>query len=375
MRKYLLSLVAVVLLVPAFGLAADIRSAEVITKEETPKNLYLAGENPTVDANIQGDLVVAGGTVTVNGNVEQGVLAAGGTLVLNGSVGQSVRVAGGTVTIESAVGGDLVVFGGDVILGTKSVVKGDVLVFGGTVAMKGSVLGNVKVSYVGDMTLSGSVAGNVELARVGTLKLDSNANVGGDLKYSSTTEGDISSDAKVGGNVEYTKITNTQMKRSDASGKFGSLLFGAIMAFVTLLVFIKLVPKFAGKVVAEAQVSIWSKMGVGFLAMFVTPIVMFLLLITLVGWGVMGYLGLVYVTLFALTGSLSALLAGSFVWKYLRKEKANVLNWKTAGIGVLIMMALKLLPIVGWVGGFLLALVVYGTLVNIGLEYIKAQRA
>jgi len=375
MRKYLLSLVAAVLLIPAFGLAADIRQTEVVTKEETPKNLYVAGQNPTVDANILGDLVVAGGNVTVNGNVQGGVLAAGGTLNLNGTVGQSVRVAGGTVNVESTVGGDLVVFGGDVILGTKSVVTGDILVFGGTVAMKGSVLGSVKRGYAGDFVISGKVAGNVDLGRVGALRLDPTASIGGDLRYSSQNEANISSEAKVGGSVEYTKAVNTAMRDKGVGSKFGGLLFGALMAFVTLLVFIQLVPKFAVQVVAESQVNIWSKMGIGFLAMFVTPIVLFLLLITLVGWGIMGYLGLVYVAFLALTGSLSALLAGSVVWKYLRKEEMLEISWKTAGIGVILVLVLKLIPVIGWLAGLLIALIVFGTLTTMGLEYIKAQRA
>lgn len=375
MKKYLLSLVAAVLLIPTLGLAADVRTAEVVTKEETPKNLYLAGENPTVDANVLGDLVVAGGTVTVNGNVEHGVLAAGGTLVLNGTVGQSVRVAGGTVTVESSIGGDLIVFGGDVILGTKSVVAGDVIVMGGTVALKGKVLGDVQHSYAGDVTISGSIAGNVELSNVGTLKLEPTAVIGGNLKYTSQTEAVVSSDAKVGGKVEFTKAAPAQMKGPNASQKLGGILFGALMAFVTLLVFINLFPRFAVKTVAESTVNPWSKMGIGFLAIVVTPIALLLLLITFIGWGVMGYLFMAYMAFFALTGTVSALLAGSVLWKYLSKSETLDLDWKTAGLGVIILAALKAIPVVGWVGGFLIALIVFGTLTSMGLEYIKAQRA
>lgn len=372
MRKYLLSLAAFVLLVPMFGLAADVRTAEVVTKDEKASNLYLAGQNPTVDANVTGDLVVAGSNVTVNGSVSGGVIAAGSVLNINGAVAQSVRVAGGTVTIEGTVGGDLVVFGGNVVFGTKSVVTGDVLVFGGTLDLRGKVLGSVKNTYAGTVNIAGSVAGNVELARVGTLNVDKAGVVVGTLKYSSQNEASVASDAQVG-KVEYTKVAATQTRNYGANA--GSVLFGMLMAFITILVFINLLPKFAKNVLAETIVNPWAKMGVGFLAMVMTPIVLLALLVTFVGWGVMGYLGLVYVVFLFLTGTFTALLAGSVVWKYFSKEAELSLNWKTAAVGVVLVAVAKMIPVIGWLAAFLVALIVFGTLTTMGYEYIKVQRA
>jgi len=375
MKKILMSIVAMVLLVPALSLAADVRSSETVTKEEQPHNLYLAGQNPTVDANVTGDLVVAGGTVTVNGNVENGILAAGGTLMLNGTVGENVRVAGGTVNVESVIGGDLVVFGGDVVLGTKSVVKGDLLVYGGTVTVKGEVVGSIKNSYAGSVDISGKVGGNVELAQVDTLNVASSAVIAGNLKYSSRNQASVASDAKVGGSVEYTKVTTTARQSQSMGSRFGGIVFSSLMAFITLIVFINLLPKFSSKVVNQSLVKPWSKMGAGFLGMVVTPIVLLVLLISVLGWGIMGYLATAYFAFFALTGSLSALLIGSYVWKYLRKEAELTLNWKTAAIGVLIAIVLKNIPLIGWLAGLLVGLIVFGTLVTMSLDYIKVQRA
>lgn len=366
---------ALVMLVPVFALAADIRTAEVITKTETPKNLYLAGENPTIDANVTGDLVVAGGVVTVNGDVQSDVTAVGSTLNLNGKVGQNVRVAGGNVTIESTIGGDLVVFGGDVILGTKSVVTGDVIVFAGTVDLKGEVLGSVKKVYAGNVLIAGIVAGDVDLANVGILRLDSAANIGGNLRYSSQNEATVATDAKIGGKVEYTKLTASNVSRRDFGPDFGSTLFAILTAFITIFVFIKLLPKFAGKVVNESLVNPWGKMGVGFLAMIATPVVLLTLLVTIIGWGVMGYLGLVYTLILALAGTLTAVLVGSVVWKYLRKDNDMEISWKTAAVGVILVAILKWIPIIGWLAVFAGFLIVFGTISTLALGYIKAQRA
>jgi cytoskeletal protein CcmA (bactofilin family) len=363
-----------VLLLPTFGFAAELRTAEVVTKEESPKNLYLAGENPTVDADTQGDLVIAGGLVTVNGSVEHNVLAAGGTLNLNGNVGGNVRVAGGTVNIESKIDGDLVVFGGDVILGTKSTVAGDLLVFGGTVTLKGEVAGSIKQAFAGYVLIGGKVGGDAAFARVDTLKLDSTANIGGNLFYSSKKEAIVASSAKVGGKVEYTKLTAANVNHRDFGASFGSVFIGMVMAFVTIIVFVKLLPKFALNTIQEILVDPWKKIGIGFLAIVVTPIVMFLLLFTFVGWGILGYLTLVYILFFALTGTLSALLVGSYVWKFISKEKDMVINWKTVAVGVVLVALIKLILVVGWLVSLVLASLVFGTLVLKGYNYIKSQQ-
>jgi hypothetical protein len=375
MRKVLLSIVAILIMLPTLGLAADLRTTELVSKEEVPKNLYLAGQNPTVDANVLGDLVIAGGVVTVNGEVQNGLLVAGGTLNINGKVGGNVRVAGGTVIIESTVEGDLVVFGGDVILGTKSVVSGDLLVFGGTVTMKGEIVGSVKKGFVGDVVIAGNVGGDVDLANVTTLRLDNTANIGGNLKYSSKNEASIASSAKVGGKVLFTKITTTSNAGNQLTSNIKYTILGLVMALITILAFVYLLPKFSKEVINTSLVNPWAKMGIGFLAMIATPIVLFMLLLTFVGWSIMGYLGVAYLSLWMLTGSLTTLLVGSFIWKYIRKEAEFTVNWKVAAMGVVTITILKMIPVVGWLIAFVLSLIVFGTLVTMILGYLKTQRA
>lgn len=373
MRKFLVSLAAVALLVPMFSLAADIRGGEVVSKDEKPNNLYTAGQNPTVDADVTGDLVIAGNTVTMNGSVSGGVLAAGSILTLNGNVSQSVRVAGGTVTINGAVGGDLVVFGGDVLLGSQAIVSGDVLVFAGTLNLQGDVQGSVKSSFVGDVIVSGGVAGNLELKNASTIKIESSAIIGGALKYSSQDEATVATDAKVGA-VEYTK-TSTNNNEQSLGNRLGNSLFTALIMLVTLLVFIRLFPNFSKDIVNSSVTNPWMKLGVGLVGMIITPIILLILAFTVFGWGVMGFLGLAYAGVLALTSVMVSLLAGSFVWKYIRKTPELVVNWQAAIIGIVLVGAVKLIPIVGWLLSFALAALSFGALTMKGFEYIKAQRA
>ena len=374
MKKFVMIMAMFLFLSPALGLAADMRTAETVGKDEKVSNLYLAGQNPTVDANVTGDLVVAGSVVTVNGDVSGGVLAAGSTLNLNGAVKESLRVAGGTVILEGAVGGDVLVFGGNVVLGTKSIVTGDVIVFGGSLDLKGSVLGSIKKSYAGNVNLGGLVAGDVTFSRVGALVVNTDAVVGGSLKYSSQNEGTVSTSAKIAGKTEFTKVV-AKNQVSAFVPNLGSLLFGLAMAFVTIMAFILLAPKFAKNLVNNVLVNPWAKLGIGFLALVVAPLAMIALAITIFGLGIMGYLAMVYFVLITLAGTVSAIFAGSYAWKLVRKEQDYVIDWKTAAIGVALVAVAKLIPIIGWLAAFVLFLVVFGTLVTMSFEFVKAQRA
>ncbi len=374
MKNMLWLVAALVVVFPVFSFAADLRSAEVISKETKTKNLYLAGENPTVDANVLGDLAVAGGTVTVNGDVEDSILAAGGTLNVFGATGGNLRVAGGTVTLDGTVGGDVVVFGGEVTLGTKSVVAGDVIVFGGTVNMRGTISGSVKSSSGGTVTISGKTAGDVELYNAGEVKLDAAAVIEGKLKYSAEQEATIASGAKVG-KTEFTKVSTMNSAGQTVADRAGGIVISILMGLISLLVFIKLLPKFSAQVLEAAMVKPLRNFWVGFVAIVVTPFALLLLLITFVGWGVLWYVFLAYLAFFAFTGTLSALLVGSFAWKYLRKEEMLTVNWKTASLGVVLYVLVSVIPFVGGVFGLVVGWTVFGALTQMGFGYLKAQQA
>jgi cytoskeletal protein CcmA (bactofilin family) len=375
MKKFVMLMTMFLFLLPATGLAADIRNTETVSKDVAVKNLYLAGQNPTIDASVTGDLVTAGNTVTVNGDVSGDVMAAGSVLNLNGNVGNSLHVAGGTVNLNSGtVGGDVIIFGGNVVLGSKSTVTGDVIIFGGTFDSEGKILGSIKNSYVGSANLNGSVAGDVNFLRVGTLTIGSNNVITGSLNYTSQTEGNISSSSKVGGKVDFTKVAADNTV-SSLVPILGSVILGLLMVLVTILLFIYLMPKFTKSVVNNVLVNPWAKLGIGFLALVVTPILMLVLAITLFGLGIVGYLALVYILIIALAGTLSAVFAGSYAWKLIRKGKDLVVNWKTAVIGIVIVTVVKIIPIIGWLAVFVLFLLVFGTLVTMSFEFMKAQRA
>ena len=371
-NKFILSLAAVALLVPLLGFAADIRSTDNWSSGSNSENLYLYGEAPTTDGDVSGDLTVAGSTVTINGNVEQNVLGFAGDVTINGNVGESVRVAAGEIIINGEVGEDVFVAGGDVIIGADAVIHGDVTVFAGTLDIQGSVLGNIESTYLGNFTLSGNIAGDANLECSGTVTIESTAVIVGTLNYKAAAQADVDSAAQIG-SVNYS-ANSVISSDNNVSTDLGSALLAAAMGFVTLFVFMRVAPKTTRDIVTNALSNPWKNALRGLLWVVALPIVAILLLFTYFGWGVAGYISVIYVLMFALSSSAMALLGGSLAWKIARKENELKVTWQTIAVGVVLLALIKLIPVVSWIVTFVVFLIGFGTIIQMLNTASKLQR-
>lgn len=372
--KKLLALIALSLfLIPSMALAAEFKTTDVVAKEETPKNLYVASDMVTVDANTAGDLNAAGGTVIVNGNVENSANLAAGTVFLKGSVGQNVRIAGGTVNIDNTTGQDVLVFGGQVNLGSSSIVKGDLIVYGGTVTLNGRIDGNV-VGSGGEVIINGMVGGDVNLKNVGTVSLTQKAVVAGDLKYSASESAKVSDGAVIKGKTDFTKVEPVKKARMSRGVSIFGVLFGIVGSFILLLVVTLLLPKASRAVVENAFKNPWANIGIGFAVLVLAPIAMIITLITLVGAPLAGVAFTLYMLAMIFGGLYAMLALGSVVRRYATKGKDLEIGWQAVAIGVVLMVLLKLIPIIGWLFGFAFFLLALGSLATQSVTLLKAQK-
>lgn len=223
-------LLATFLAVPV-ALAYEGREGDKIVieaDEVIEDDLYVGAGEFTLDGTVKGDLIVAGGTIEINGTVEGDLWAAGQTVIVDGIVGDDVRIAGyslvfsgeagddllgGAFSLEakggSTVGGDLLYGGYQTILGSD--VAGDVGVGGAAVQITGSIDGDVNVDVSGVEPGQPSpfmfpFAPNlppVPSVPAG-LRVDEDASIGGDLKYTANSEVDVPSRV-VAGNVRFTQ--------------------------------------------------------------------------------------------------------------------------------------------------------------------------
>jgi cytoskeletal protein CcmA (bactofilin family) len=358
LRGLVVSLVAVLLTLftslPV--LAADLRGGDTITVasgEVVDDDLYIAGNTIIIDGTVNGDLWAFGSTITVNGDVNGSIVAIGQTVNVNGNVGHAVRLVGQTINISGNVSGDLIVFGSEANIASKVKIGGDMLFSAGNVRLNGPVEKDVKGSG-SEVIVANVVGGDVEL-KVKNLTLTSSANVQGNLTYTSENEADIQSGAKVEGKT--THNMPEVKKPAPFSGIVGKLI-GFLMALVTGLIIILIIPGRSASVADSIRNKPWTSLGWGAVILFATPIAAIMVCITVIGIPV----GLIALALYAIAIYISQVFVGLFIGRWIigrfRGTESKAIMVGALALGLVILTLLGLIPYLGfWIG---LAVALFG---------------
>lgn len=337
-------------------LAADLRGGDTITVasgEVVDDDLYIAGNTIIIDGTVNGDLWAFGSTITVNGDVNGSIVAIGQTVNVNGNVGHAVRLVGQTINISGNVSGDLIVFGSEANIASKAKIGGDVLFSAGNVRLNGPVEKDVKGSG-SEVIVANVVGGDVEL-KVKNLTLTSSANVQGNLTYTGENEADIQSGAKVGGKT--THNMPEVKKPAPFSGIVGKLI-GFLMALVTGLIIILIIPGRSASVADSIRNKPWTSLGWGAVILFATPIAAIVVCITVIGIPV----GLIALALYAIAIYISQVFVGLFIGRWIigrfRGTESKAIMVGALALGLVILTLLGLIPYLGfWIG---LAVALFG---------------
>lgn len=243
---------------------------------------FTAGGSVTVSNAIAGDAYVAGGTVIIDGTVSGDLLVAGGTVTIDGTVDGNIRVAGGTVIINGTVGKNITVVSGSVNINKKASVAGNINVLSGTMIFLGNTSGNIHV-IGGEASVDGYVGGDVD-AKVQNLKFGDSATVAGSLSYESPQQASMGTNTKIMGNVMYVPMEK-QMPQRQSGEKVhtGVEIISLITSFIIGFIIIRLFPKRTLQITEVLQKRFWVSMGVGFLAIVISPFAVILLLVSVVG--------------------------------------------------------------------------------------------
>jgi len=343
--------------------AADVRQGPtmVIGSGETiDDDLYAGGGTVDVEATVNASVIVGGGTVTIGGTVSRDVLVGGGTVNVTGDVKGSIRAAGGNLTISGPVAGDVVATGGMVTLQSRAGVGRDVLVGAGSTTIAGPVTRNVRAGG-GDLTINAAVGGDVQ-ANVNTLHLGNGAAIQGKVTYRSDNQATVESGAKVQGGLE-------RQAREISQPPLGlRILFGWLRALVGLfalgLILVLVAPGLSRRTVATLQASPWASLGLGVLLLIAVPIVALLVFVAgiIVGGWWLGVFLLVACALALLIGyALAGLLTGDWIVRRLNWSRLHPV-WPLLA-GLVILTLIGLIPILGGIVSFIVALFGFGAFV------------
>lgn len=289
------------------------------------------GENFTLPAGqtLEGDLVVLGGNVTL----EKGSIVLGSVALLGGNaeiaekaqINGDVALFGGTVHVAGVVNGDVAVFGGQILLGKTAVVNGNVASMGGQVQREEGA------------QVSGEVITNVPAPRIPAPSTETAA-----------PPVPVSPFTRLGVDLEpFWRIMKT--------------LYQALaMGLIAMLVALFLQPqmnRIAQAVTAQPLIA----GGIGLLLVFVAPIALVLLAITIILLPV----ALLGVLILALAWLLGLIALGQEVGErfaqMLHQTWAPVL---TSGWGTFLLILVSgmvaMIPCVGWLLPFALGLLGLG---------------
>ena len=338
-------LTASVLLVSllAFAGVAFAASADQTVSGTTDHAVFKTGDTITITGTVNGDIYCAGQTISINATVNGDVLCAGQSVDINGTVNGNVRAAGESINLDGLVTRSVTLVGQNITVAGSSHVTDDATLSGQNINVDGSV-GRDVWAAANQMTINSMVGRNITASRVNNLTLSGGADVGGDVTYTSPQTLQRDHGARVSGTVTY---HNYQPHHN--SSPIGFLWFVKAywyLAMIVLgLVLVALFPRQFKAWNPEWGKAFWWKMLIGFLASFVVPAVIILLLLSVIGLPI----GLLLLILWIAAAFIATPLSSYFVGNLVVPKLHPVLM---VLIGGAILGVVELIPVLGWIVGF-----------------------
>lgn len=272
-------------------LAADY---ELLPAGQTIDSDYIrAGNVVQIDGDINGDAFITAGVVTVNGKISGDLFVAGGKVNINGEVGNSVRILAGDVTVNGPVGRNLLLLCGNCTITKQSTITGSLLTAGANLELSAPQIGRGFRFFGSRLYLNSPISHEAFVVADREFLLGPSASVSGDLKYTGSTEAVLQPGATVAGRISYQKINQGESypRYFGAQSALSGVnrvrpLFDLLGFFVSVLVgyiFLGLFPKIFEKVAMAIENRPAASFGWGVIAVLITPVVIVLFAITLIG--------------------------------------------------------------------------------------------
>lgn len=344
----------------------------ILSKDTLHNNAYIMGANVSIASATAGDLYVAGGNVTVYGDVEQDIMASAGTLALHGKIGGDVRAMGGNITLGSQVYGDALIAGGSVIIPDTARIGGDAIIAGGSIIINAPVHGLLRVTG-GSIVIDSQIDGDVTVRAQKSLVFGPHANISGHITYYGKQVAVVKDGAKI------TAIDKQVLRpgqgfrvgmKALAGGAMAIKLVGWIIAGLLLLYFMR---NQVQKIVVSASHNPWPYIGTGLAGIIFIPITIVMLFLTLVGYYVAIIVAIWFILALLMACLMSSALLGAYIIKVLMRKPGLVIDWQAVLIGAAAMIALSLVPIVGWILELLLFLMVFGSILRMVKKIVLAK--
>ena len=318
--------------------------------------LFQAGDNLSVNEELDGSSFVAGNSVSTTNKVN-GILFLAGNDVNVKSSSDYAFIAGNIVNIEEANFKDGFVAGNVVTLKNVDIER-DLYVAGTKVTINTNI-GRKLTAFGEDVVIDGTIDGDVYIG-ASNITINSNTVINGTLTYNDDAKTIISKDAV---------INNTKIEKHTAnySKVFVSKLIDKIFSFVNSLVLALLlaliVPKLYEKIISQGKNMILNNIGFGLLSLLFVPLAALIIIATVCGV----YLGLLILCLYVISILLSTILSSYFYGNLLLGSKIKN-KYLLITLTLLIIYLLRLIPFVGGIVSIVTICTGLGIVLNLFLK-------
>lgn len=300
-------------------------------------DVFVSADSVTVDGTINGILFANGSNITINGTINGDLFANGNSVTINGPVNGNLVISGATLKLASAVEGS-VFSGGQTLIIAPGASIGRNLYFGGfsldvqpgasiakdlatgsyQVILGGQVDRNIDASVIA-FELSGKVGGNLNLDveppgkeddvsifeyfdfpgmpetfLPAGLRVASQAEIDGELKYVSPVDQADAIQAVPGGGIVYTYRPAQGAEKADkppVSVQIGNWFLSRVRELVTLsaigALVVVLMPKLLPQGVQQLRSQPWASLGKGLLVLIVGLVGIFIAFLVVLTVGIL----------------------------------------------------------------------------------------
>ncbi|MFC1517963.1 hypothetical protein ACFL5G_05375 [Candidatus Margulisiibacteriota bacterium] len=332
--------------------AAIFRSGDIViipAHRTINDNLYIAAEDIHILGKVKGDIFAIGKNIKIRGGVDGDIFAAGEYLNIAPKYANDLRLLGKRLYVRGRI-------------------AKDVMAAGQRLFLSGRILGN---AYTASQYL----------------KVSRYAKINGVLQYSAD-KSVISRRARIGRIIKETpdQAQTCVMPEKESEGMGWGVLSGISFIHILMLlllawVFVKYTPNQVKLISKTIMTSSWKSMGIGFLSLFMIPILIGLLLITIVGipFGLIllfCYILALYLSKVFIAFSLGEWLSTKFSRKPKKESKQKMAQrpFRNFIIGIIFYYLLTMIPVLGGYIQFFALLIGLGAIVSSRFVTYKLAR-
>jgi len=344
--------------------------------ETIEDNFVRFGNEIIIDGTVNGDVIVGANTITINGDVAGDILAvAANAITINGQVTGNVRIAGNFIEINNTVGKNVNIAAKTARLSKNASVGWTLSFVVNSLAVNGPVGGNI-YGYGNNVTLNNSIGNNVTLflGETGQATLMPETIISGSFNYSGSKNAIIQSGAEIKGDTVHQLIP--QYIESYRKFLSRSWLFTKIIHLFSVLLIGVIIVTLFKKIVNQVTHTMWAEPGKsmlwGIACLIVTPLVIVLVSITIIGIPLALISFVVYLILLYLAQIFVGTLIGQKLIGFLGQKKKDEKNkppliWAMM-LGTVIFTILVNIPYLGFLIGLIGTIWFLGALWEIALN-------